>query len=281
MDGQLAGYPVGRIGFGAMQLEPRDGENRAGLIAVLRRAAALGVNHFDTAAFYAGGAVNSLLNEALAPFPPGMMIATKVGASWVNGRLAPAQRPTELRAEVEANLRSLGVDQLDVVNLRRIDSPPGLVAKGEQVVNIDDQLAELMALRDAGVIAAIGLSNVSVEQLDAATGAGIVCVQNGYNLLDRDSWPVLRACAARGIAFVPFFPLGSGFPGRARVTDDHRVRTAAARLNATPAQIGLAWLLAQYDQLLLIPGTRNADHVRENVAAGNLLLDRETIDTLN
>jgi aryl-alcohol dehydrogenase-like predicted oxidoreductase len=201
-------------------------------------------------------------------------------ASWVDGRLAPAQRPTELRADVEANLRSLGLDRLEIVNLRRIDSPPGLVAKGNQVVDLEDQLAELLALRDAGTIAAIGLSNVSVEQLSRAAGAGIACVQNSCNLLERDSEPVLHACTARGIAFVPFFPLGSGFPGRRRVTDDPRVRAVAARLDATPAQIGLAWLLAQHEQVLVIPGTRSADHLTENVAAGSIVLDQQTLDEL-
>lgn len=211
-------------------------------LAILRAATDAGIDHFDTAAFY--GNCNELIREALGARRDGVALATKVGAARnPAGDLAPGQKPQELRRQVQENLASLGTDHLEVVNLRRLDHAPGIRAEGDQVVDIDLQLAELEALRDAGTIGAIGLSNVSTQQLEHALPAGIACVQNLYNLLERDTAPVLEACRANGVAWVPYFSLGSAFPGREKVTDDPTVQSVAAELGATPAQVGLAWLL--------------------------------------
>jgi aryl-alcohol dehydrogenase-like predicted oxidoreductase len=252
---------------------------------VLRSAVEQGVNHIDTAQFYAAGACNELIRDALRPYPEDLVLATKVGAAHKaehqhgNG-LVPAQRPEQLRASVEANLASLGVDHLPVVNLRRLDAAPGLIAEGDQRVDLDAQLAELMALRDAGKIGAIGLSNVSPEQLVQALPAGIACVQNAYSILDRSSEPLLGMCREHGLPWVPFFPLGSAFPGRPKVTEHPAVVAAAASLGVTPAQVGLAWLLAHYPRALLIPGTASPAHLNENIAAGTVRLAPETIAAL-
>jgi pyridoxine 4-dehydrogenase len=195
--------------------------------------------------------------------------------------LVAAQRPEQLRAGVEANLAALGVEQLAVVNLRRLDAPPGIAAAGAQRVDLDTQLAELIALRDEGKIGGIGVSNVSAEQLRHALPAGIACVQNAYSLLDRSSEPVLDLCREHDLAWVPFFPLGSGFPGVPKVTENPAVLAAAASLGATPAQIGLAWQLAHYPHTLLIPGTADLTHLAENTAAGSVRLDPDTEATLN
>jgi pyridoxine 4-dehydrogenase len=157
---------------------------------------------------------------------------------------------------------------VDVVNLRRLDQRPGIVADGDQRVDLDSQLAELSALRDAGKIGGIGLSSVSADQLRHALPAGIACVQNLYSLLARSDEPTLDLCRENDIAWVPFFPLGSGFPNRPKVTDNPTVIAIAGELAATPAQVALAWLLAHYDKTLLIPGTANPAHPTENLAAG-------------
>jgi hypothetical protein len=270
----LAGRPVARVGFGVMQLE-RSGVGKDAALAILRQAAGAGVNHFDTAQFY--GPCNELIREALAPYDDDLVLATKVGAAWDAGAkplpLIPAQRPDELRAQVEANLAVLGTERLGVVNLRRLDARPGIIAEGEQRVDLDDQLAELNALRDQGKIDGIGLSNVSADQLRQALPAGIACVQNLYSALDRTAEPVLDLCREHDIAWVPFFPLGSaGFASTLRVTDDPTVGAIAAQLGVTPAQVGLAWQLAHYDRTLLIPGTANPAHLAENLAAGDVKL---------
>jgi pyridoxine 4-dehydrogenase len=278
----LAGRPVARVGYGAMQLAERPG--RAPLppgeaIALLRAAVELGVNHFDTAQFYGDGLANDLIRRALAPYSGDIVLVSKVGADHVDAPfpLKPAQRPHELRASVEDNLASLGVDQLAVVNLRRLDIQPGLVATGDQVVDLDDQLAELVALREEGKIGAIGLSNVTLDQLRRALPVGIACVQNAYSLVERSGEPMLDLCAAEGIAWVPFFPLGSAFPGRPKVTDQPAVVAAARALGATPSQVGLAWLRQHAPNVLLICGTSSLDHLRENVAAGELDLPADLI----
>jgi hypothetical protein len=281
----LAGRPVARIGFGVMQLE-RPGVGKDAALAILRQAAGAGVNHLDTAQFY--GACNELIREALAPYDDDLVLATKVGAVRDADAkplpLVPAQRPGELRDQVEANLAALGTDRLGVVNLRRLDAKPGIIAEGEQRVDLDDQLAELNALRDAGKIDSIGLSNVSAGQLRQALPAGIACVQNLYSALDRTAEPVLDLCREHDIAWVPFFPLGSaGFASTLRVTDDPTVAAIAAELGVTPAQVGLAWQLAHYDRTLLIPGTANHAHLRENLGAGDIKLpeaSRTAIDQL-
>jgi aryl-alcohol dehydrogenase-like predicted oxidoreductase len=279
-EAELAGHDVARIGFGVMQLEFRPVERDTAL-DLLRHATSAGINHIDTAAFYGG--CNELIQAALAPYPASLVLATKVGADRdADGKLVPAQRPEQLRAQVEANLSSLGTDQLGVVNLRRLDAPPGLIAEGDQRVDLDSQLAELAALRDAGKIGGIGLSNVSADQIGQAVPAGIACVQNSYSLLDRSAEPALDACRRHGIAWVPFFPLGSAGGGdRPKATDNPTVRAIAADLTATPAQVALAWLLARYDKTLLIPGTTSQAHLDENIAAGSLRLAPAEIAALD
>ena len=270
---------MARIGFGVMQLE-RHAPDREAALAILTAAVDAGIDHFDTAAFY--GDCNELIRQALGARRDGIVLATKVGAARnAAGDLVPGQKPEELRRQVEDNLASLGTDHLEVVNLRRLDHAPGLRAEDDQIVDIDLQLAELGALRDAGTVGAIGLSNVSVQQLEHALPAGIACVQNLYNLLERDSAPVLETCRQNDIAWVPYFPLGSAMPGREKVTDDPTVRTVAAELGATPAQVGLAWLLAEYEHTLLITGTSDPAHLAENIAAGDLRLPPEALKALN
>lgn len=285
----LAGVTVSRVGFGAMQLVERGDRpalDPADAVAVIRRALDLGVNHLDTADFYGFGEANELVRRALDGRPGDarrVAVATKVGAVRVSGAtppLVPAQRPDELRAQVQANLASLGTDRLDVVNLRRADRAPGIIATGDQVVDLDDQLAELIALRDEGLIGGIGLSSVTLDQLRQALPAGIVCVQNAYNLLHRGDEPLLDLCETEGIAWVPYFPLGSAFPAFPKVTADERVIETARRNSATPSQIGLAWLLQRSANILLIPGTSSAAHLAENVGAGAIELDAATMDML-
>jgi pyridoxine 4-dehydrogenase len=276
---KLAGRAVARIGFGAMQLE-HHGADRGAALAILRQAVGAGVNHIDTAQFYDG--CNALIREALSPYPDDLVLVSKVGADRDgDGRLVPGQRPEQLRAQIEANLAALGVEQIALVNLRRLDAAPGIVAEGDQLVDLDDQLAELTALRDAGKIGGLGLSSVSAGQLDQARPAGIACVQNLYSVLDRTAEPVLDRCRRHGIAWVPFFPLGSAFQNRPRVTDNPAVLAVAAEVGATPAQVGLAWLLAHYDHTLLIPGTANPAHLDENIAAGAVRLPAASLAALD
>jgi hypothetical protein len=270
---------VARIGFGAMQLERQD-TDRGAALALLRQAVDAGVNHIDTAQFY--GDCNALIRAALAPYQGDLVLASKVGAERdAGGGLVPAQRPEQLRAQVEANLAALGVDQIGVVNMRRVDVPPGIVAEGDQLVDLDDQLAELAALRDAGKIGAIGLSHVSAAQLGQALPVGIACVQNLYSVVDRTAEPVLDQCREHGVAWVPFFPLGSAFANRVKVTEEPTVRGIAAEIGATPAQVGLAWQLAHYDRTLLIPGTSDPAHLAENIAAGSVRLPAASIAALD
>jgi pyridoxine 4-dehydrogenase len=281
---ELGGRTVARVGFGAMQLPgvgDRPAPPRERAIAVLHRALELGVNHIDTAQFYGDGVANELIHEALAPYPDELVLVSKVGAaSGPDGGLVPAQRPEQLRAAVESNLSTLGIDRIDVINMRRLIGPPGLTAEGDQVVDLDSQLAELAALRDEGKIGAIGLSCVTLEQLRAALPVGITCVQNAYSLIQRDDDPLLELCREHAIAWVPFFPLGSAFPWMPKVTDDPAVLAAASALGVTPAQIGLAWLLAHAPNTLLIPGTADPAHLADNVAAGSITLDAETLAAL-
>ena len=276
---KLAGRAVARIGFGAMQLE-REAVGRDAAVAILRQAAGAGVNHIDTAHFY--GPANALIRDALAPYPDQLVLASKVGAARdASGALVPAQRPEQLRDQVEANLATLGADHVGVVYLRRLDTQPGLIAEGDQRVGLDDQLAELSALRDAGKIGAIGLSNVSGGQLRQALPAGIACVQNSYSVLDRSAELVLDQCREHDIAWIPFFPLGSAFPNRPQAASDPTIAAIAAGLDATPAQVALAWLLAHYGNTLLIPGTSDPAHLAENIAAGSLQLPGASIAALD
>ena len=275
----LAGRPVARIGYGAMQLPgpgvlgpPRD---RAAALALLRRAVELGVNHIDTAQYYGPDVANELIHAALHPYPEDLVLVTKVGAERDRqGRWISAQRPHELRAGVEANLRSLEVERIDVVNLR-------LPGDGATRVDLDSQLAEMSALRDEGKIGGIGISSVSVGQLRHALPAGIACVQNAYNLLDRADEPLLDLCSENDIAWVPYFPLGSAFAGAAKVTEHPAVLAAAAAQGATPAQVCLAWLLGHDPHILLIPGTSSLKHLTENVATADVRLDADTTAQLD
>lgn len=278
----LAGRQVSRIGFGAMQLD-RLRDDRPAAIRLIRRAVELGVDHIDTAHFYGLGFMNDLIHEALRP-EDAVTVVTKVGWEAVESGPVPlrlAQRPEQLRAGVEANLRSLGLDRLPVVNLRRADSGPALPVPPEQVVDLDDQLAELTALRDEGLVEAIGLSSTTIDVLRQALPAGIVCVSNAYSLVDRSDEDMLELCAGAGIAWVPYFPLGSAFPGFPKVADEPAVRAVAAQLAVTPAQVGLAWLLHHDAGILPIPGTATLAHLEANVAAGSLCLDDEMMDALD
>lgn len=275
----LAGRPVARIGYGAMQLPgpgvlgpPRD---RTAALALLRRAVELGVNHIDTAQYYGPDVANELIHAALHPYPEDLVLVTKVGAERDRqGRWISAQRPHELRAGVEANLRSLEVERIDVVNLR-------LAGDGAPGVDLDSQLAEMIALRAEGKIGGIGISSVSVGQLRQARPASIACVQNAYNLLDRADEPLLELCSENDIAWVPYFPLGSAFAGAAKVTEHPAVLAAAAALGATPAQVCLAWLLGHDPHILLIPGTTSLKHLNENVATADVRLDADTTAQLD
>jgi pyridoxine 4-dehydrogenase len=269
------------MGYGAMQLFEATSLEDA--VAVLRRAVELGVNHIDTASFYGPGEVNRRIRAALAPYPDDLVIVSKVGARWTGEEpipLASAQKPAELRAAVEDDLRQLGLDRVPVVNLRRLDLGPGLTAEGDQIVDLDHQLAEMVALRDEGKIGAIGISNVPLEVLQRALPAGIVCVQNAYSVLDRSQEEMLDVCAAQGIAWVPFFPLGSSLPAFPKVADNAVVGDIAGELGVTPAQVGLAWLLAHTPNTLLIPGTRSIAHLEENVGAAGITLSTDALARL-
>lgn len=286
--GFLGGHPVNRIGFGAMQLPgpgvwgpPRD---RRGAISVLRRAIELGVNHIDTAQFYGPNVANELIKEALYPYPDNLVLVSKVGGKRDHlGGWIPAQQPEQLRASVEANLRTLDVEQVDVVNLRVADVPAdGTPVPREQQANLDDQLAEMITLRNEGKIGSIGISGVTLRTLQRALPAGIVCVQNDYSLLNRKDEPLLTLCREHDVAWVPYFPLGSsGLPGINQVTKHPEVIKTAEKIGVTSAQLGLAWLLFHAPNILLIPGTSNPDHLAENIAAGKLILDQETVDSLD
>jgi aryl-alcohol dehydrogenase-like predicted oxidoreductase len=279
--GSIGGHQVARVGYGAMQLfePPLDDA-----VAVLRRAVESGVNHIDTASFYGPGEVNRRIRKALAPYPDDLVIVSKVGARFTGEEpipLAAAQRPAELRAAVEDDLRQLGLDQVPVVNLRRMDVGIGVAAEGDQIVDLDDQLAEMIALRDEGKIGAIGVSSVSPEILQRALPAGIACVQNPYSLVDRSQEDTLDVCTAEGIPWVPYFPLGSAFPGFPKASNNPVVIDIAGELGVTPSQVGLAWLLAHAPTTLLIPGTRSIAHLEENIGAGGVTLSAEAMARLD
>ncbi len=240
-------------------------------IAVLREAVDAGVNHIDTAQYYGPNVSNELIHEALHPYHDDLVIVSKVGAVRdERGGWQPAQTPAELRSGVEANLRTLDVEQLGAVNLRRMDLAEG---SGEHPVALQDQLAEMVALREEGKIAGVGISNASLADVDTAIElTQITCVQNPYSLVAQDDGGVLERCITGAIAFVPFFPLGSAFPNMPKVTDDAAVRAVADRVGARPAQDGLAWLLHRADNILLIPGTSSLTHLEENLAVSDATL---------
>ena len=245
--------------------------DRAAAVGVLRAAVAAGVDHIDTAQYY--GAVNDLIREALYPYPDQLAIVSKVAVGGAADR--PSGEPGQLRADIVDNLSSLGVSQLAAVNLR-------LPGDGRVDARFDDQLAALVAARDEGLIAGVGLSNVSLGQLrHAAAGTDIACVQNLFHLAERSAAPVLQECLSRGIAFVPFCPLGWPRGDANPVLRNPVVNRAAARLGATPAQVALQWLLQLAPNVLLIPGTASLAHLRDNLAAENVTLDDEARATLD
>jgi aryl-alcohol dehydrogenase-like predicted oxidoreductase len=267
---------ISRVGYGAMRLTgwPRgERPDRDTALAVLRRAVELGVNHIDTSNYYArdGVAANELIKTALYPYPADLVLVTKVGALVEGPDIAlPLAQQNGLTADglrrgVEANLRTLGLDRLDVVNLRMGD-------RGLGESSIAEPLETLSRLREEGLIRHLGISNVSVEDFRRAQGiAPIVCVQNAYNITNRDDDPLVDACAQAGVAYVPFFPVGGGFQP---MTAEH-LGLVAERHGTTVAQVALAWLLARSPNILLIPGTGSPAHLEENLAAADLVLTAE------
>lgn len=270
----LGAFSVARVGFGAMQLPgpgafgpPRD---RDQALAVLRRAVELGVDHIDTSQYYGPDVANELIREALYPYPDTLALVSKVGARRDEaGGWLPYDEPDQLRRGIEDNLRSLGVEQLAAVNLRLMDG-------ASPDARFDNQLATMIQAQEDGLIGGVGLSNVTLDHLlRALESTPVACVQNPLNLADRDSMPVLRECASRGIAFVPFFPLGSGFAETNPVLSNTHVLSSARRLGITPAQVALAWMLALAPNVLLIPGTSSVQHLEENLAVADIELDEQ------
>jgi pyridoxine 4-dehydrogenase len=272
-DFALGRFRVRRSGYGAMQLAgqfaARTPPDRESAIGVLRTAVATGVNHIDTAQYYGPGTVNALIREALHPYPAGLAIVSKVAAGPAGGGAS------SLRAGIEDNLRTLRLSRLAAVNLR-------LAGDGRVDGRFDDQLAAMVAARDEGLIVGVGLSNVSLEQLQhAAAGTEIVCVQNLFHLADRTATPVLTECRTRGIAFVPFCPLGWPRGRDNPVLTSPAVRDTAARLGVTAPQVALRWLLQLAPNVLLIPGTGSVRHLRENLDAGDVTLDDQALRDLD
>jgi aryl-alcohol dehydrogenase-like predicted oxidoreductase len=273
---RLGEREVKRMGYGAMQLAgpgvfgpPRD---RDAAIAVLRAAVAAGVDHIDTSDFYGPHVTNQLIREALHPYPDDLVIVTKVGArrggdaSWI-----PARSPAELEAGVRDNLRNLGLGAIDVVNLR----VGGLM--GPESGSIEEPFTALAELRHKGLIRHLGLSNVTLGQLEEAERiAPVVCIQNHYNIVHRDDDAMVDALAESGIAYVPFFPLGGFSP-----IQSSRLERLAAEVDATPMQVALAWLLQRAPNMLLIPGTSSLAHLEENLAAAELVLPEDTVMELD
>ncbi|WP_178946191.1 aldo/keto reductase [Kocuria sp. TGY1127_2] len=283
----LNGRRLSRMGYGMGSLgrASDSSDDRQKSVNLLQRALELGVQMFDTAHFYGAGHSNSLLAEAFADRRDDVFLATKVGARVVTGGKVPmaaAQKPRELRESVEANLESLKTDYLDLVYMRRMDFKPGLVVDEVQSVPLEDQLTELISLREEGKIRGIGLSHVTPEQVESALPAGILAVQNIYNLLDRHDERLLELTCAHGAAWIPYFPLGGGgeFFGLPRVTEDGGVVDVARELGATPQQVGLAWLLTHSSNTMVISGTSSVEHLEENLAAGALALTPEMLERL-
>ncbi|WP_172121607.1 MULTISPECIES: aldo/keto reductase family oxidoreductase [unclassified Devosia] len=272
----LADRPVKRLGYGAMQLAgphvfgpPRDPDAAR---AVLREAIAAGVNHIDTSDFYGPHVTNQLIREALVPYPADLVITTKIGAvrgddaSWL-----PAFSATDLAQAVDDNRRNLGLDVLDVVNLRI------MFGMGPTEGSIEAPLTALLELQSRGLVRHVGLSNVTAAQVaEGRQLASIVCVQNQYNLAHREDDALIDELAAAGIAYVPFFPLGGISPLQSATLSN-----VAERLGATPMQVALAWLLRRSPNILLIPGTSSVAHLRENLAAAQLQLFDADMEELN
>jgi aryl-alcohol dehydrogenase-like predicted oxidoreductase len=273
---ELGDRTVTRMGYGAMQLAGPGvfgpPKNRETALEVLREAVSAGVDHIDTSDFYGPHVTNQLIREALHPYPKNLVIVTKVGA--VRGSDAswnPAQSPVELTRAVHDNLRNLGVDVLDVVNLRVIGD-----THIPTEASIKEQFTTLAELQREGLIRHLGLSNVTSAQVaEARTIAKVVCVQNQYNLVDRQDDPRIDELGHQGIAYVPFFPLGGFTP-----LQSETLSRVAGRLGATPMQVALAWLLARAPNILLIPGTSSPGHLRENLAAAELTLLEDVLAEL-
>jgi aryl-alcohol dehydrogenase-like predicted oxidoreductase len=269
----LGDKPINRIGFGAMQLAgpgvfgpPRDPDEAR---AVLRRAIELGVDHIDTSQYYGPDVVNELIHDALYPYPEDLKLVTKVGGRRDDtGAWLPALSPAELRAGVEDNLRTLQIQRIDLVNLRLMD-------ENNSEGRLPEQLGVLEDLRREGKLDLIGISNATAGTVRRALElVDIACVQNPYSVVNRAAEDELQLCEERGLAFVPFFPLGSAFAGGpGLLAADPVIAEVAARRQATPAQIALAWLLHRSERILLIPGTGSVRHLEENMAAGDIELD--------
>lgn len=277
----LGTHTVGRVGFGAMQLPgpgvfgpPRDHDEA---VAVLRRAIELGIDHIDTAQFYGPNVANELIREALHPYPANLTLVSKVGATRdEQGGWVAAQQPDELRRSIEENLSALGVDRLAAVNLRVFSGGDPNAPADVDPDLFPRQLEVMVTARDEGLIDGIGLSSVSVDHLRMALDhTEIVCVQNAYNLVDRTSQPLLDLCTEHATAFVPFFPLGSGFTADNPVLGHPAVVREAGRLGRTPAQVALAWTLSVAPNVLLIPGTSSVAHLEENTAVADITLDAD------
>jgi aryl-alcohol dehydrogenase-like predicted oxidoreductase len=276
----LGDKPVNRVGFGAMQLAgpgvfgaPSDPE---GARAVLRRAVELGVDHIDTSQFYGPNVVNELIREALYPYPEHLKLVTKVGGRRDDaGGWLPAQSPAELRVGVEDNLRTLRLERIDLVNLRLFD-------EHDSEGRLPEQLGALEDLRQEGKLDLIGISNASADTVAHALElVDIACVQNAYSIINRSEEAGLALCEERQLAFVPFFPLGSAFAGGPRqLAADPVIAQVAARRQATPSQIALAWLLHRSERIVLIPGTSSIQHLEENIAAGDIALDEQDMQQL-
>jgi aryl-alcohol dehydrogenase-like predicted oxidoreductase len=276
----LGDKPVNRIGFGAMQLAgpgvfgpPRDPD---GVRAVLRRAIELGVDHIDTAQYYGPDVVNDLIRASLHPYPDNLTLVTKVGARRDDrGAWLPAQSPAELRAGVEENLRSLRVERMDLVNLRLMSRDPS----GDLLA---EQLGTLADLRSEGKLDLIGISEAGADAARRALElVDIAEVQNSYSVVNRAGEDVLELCMEREIAYVPYFPLGSAFTGGPRqLAQDPVVAGVAQRRGITVTQVALAWLLARYARMLLIPGTSSVAHLEENMAAAEVELDSRDLAEL-
>lgn len=272
----LGDRPVNRMGYGAMQLAgtgvfgpPKD---HAAALAVLRAAVEAGVNHIDTSDFYGPHVTNRIIREALHPYADDLVIVTKVGAlRGEDGSWNPAQSAAELEQAVHDNLRNLGLDVLEVVNLR-IMADVHAPSEG----SIEPQFSTLARLQQRGLIRHLGISNATATQVaEARRIAPVVCVQNQFNLAHREDDAFVDALAAQGIAYVPFFPLGGFSPLQSQTLSD-----VAARLDATPMQVALAWLLARAPNILLIPGTSSLGHLHENLAAAGLQLDAGVLTEL-
>ncbi|MGO7183843.1 aldo/keto reductase family oxidoreductase [Rhizobium brockwellii] len=273
----LGGRSVKRLGYGAMQLAgpgvfgpPKD---HGAALAVLREAVTSGVNHIDTSDFYGPHVTNQIIREALHPYRDDLVIVTKIGARrGADGSWMPAFSREELTAAVHDNLRNLGLDVLDVVNLRIMFDVHG-PAEG----SIEAPLTVLADLQRQGLVRHVGLSNVTSKQITEGRGiTEIICVQNQYNLAHRADDALIDDLARDGIAYVPFFPLGGFSPLQSSTLSD-----VATRLNATPMQVALAWLLRRAENILLIPGTSSVGHLRENLAAAGLVLPDEAVSELN